>query len=126
MSMRKPHDTLEVIQLEAVINDYISREIVQDATVLPLANGTPLLDTGVLDSLSLLRLVLFLQERFGIEVDDLDLIPEHFASVDAICAYLRSRAGGSAAQQAAVGEAATTPDRNPAQAGWGELQQSPR
>jgi acyl carrier protein len=97
MSMRKPLDTLEVIQLEAVINDYISREFVQDATLLPLANATPLLETGVLDSLSLLRLVLFVQERFGIVVDDVDLVPEHFASVDAICAYLRSRAGKTAA-----------------------------
>jgi acyl carrier protein len=96
--MRKPQDTLEATQLEAAINDYISRELVQDATLLPLANATSLLDTGVLDSLSLLRLVLFVQERFGIEVDDVDLVPEHFASVDAICAYLRARAGGRTAQ----------------------------
>ena len=70
--------------MEAVINDYISRELVQDATLLPLGNATPLLETGILDSLSLLRLVVFVQEQFGIVVDDLDLVPEHFASVDAI------------------------------------------
>jgi acyl carrier protein len=93
MSRRKPQGTLEVTQLEAVINDYISRELVQDATLLPLANATSLLETGVLDSLSMLKLVIFVQERFGIVVDDMDLVPEHFASVDAICAYLRSRAG---------------------------------
>jgi len=98
MSMRKQLETPEVIQLEAVINDYISREFVQDATLLPLADATPLLEAGVLDSLSLLRLVLFVQERFGIVVDDVDLVPEHFASVDAICAYLRSRAGQTAAR----------------------------
>jgi acyl carrier protein len=79
--------------LEAVINDYISRELVQDASLLPLGNATSLLETGVLDSLSLLRLVVFIQERFGITVDDVDLVPEHFDSVDAICAYLRSRDG---------------------------------
>jgi acyl carrier protein len=73
--------------MEAVINDY-----------MPLANKTPLLETGVLDSLSLLRLVLFVQERFGIMVDDVGLVPEHFASVDPICAYLRSRAGKTAAR----------------------------
>jgi len=79
--------------LEAVINDYISRELVQDSTLLPLSNTTSLLDTGVLDSLGLLRLVGFVEERFGIVVDDVDLVPEHFDSVDAICAYLRSTAG---------------------------------
>lgn len=75
----------------AVIRDYISRELVRDAAVLPLDDSTPLLDSGVLDSLSLLRLVVFIQDRFGIVMDDLDVVPEHFASVDAICAYLRSR-----------------------------------
>jgi acyl carrier protein len=79
--------------MEAVINDYISREFVQDASMLPLGNTTSLLETGILDSLGLLRLVVFIQERFGIMVDDVDLVPENFDSVEAICDYLRSRDG---------------------------------
>ena len=84
--------------MEAVINDHISKEFVQDQGLLPLGNATPLLETGILDSLNLLRLVLFIQERFGIVVDDLDLVPEHFASVDAISTYLRSRMERSVAR----------------------------
>jgi acyl carrier protein len=84
--------------VEAVINEYISQEIVQDSSLLPLGNETSLLETGILDSLSLLRLVVFVQERFGITVDDADLVPEHFDTVDAICTYLRSRAGQGASQ----------------------------
>jgi acyl carrier protein len=82
--------------VETVINDYLSAEVVQDAALLPLGNATSLLETGVLDSLGLLRLVVFIQERFGITVDDVDLIPENFESVDAICAYLRARVGEGA------------------------------
>jgi acyl carrier protein len=74
-------------QMENVINDYISREIVQDPAVLPLSNDTSLLRGGILDSLSLLRLVVFLQDRFQLTVDETDLLPENFDSVDAICAY---------------------------------------
>lgn len=84
---------------DAVIRDYISRELVRDAAVLPLDNSTPLLDSGILDSLSLLRLVVFIQDRFGIVMDDLDVVPEHFASVDAICAYLRSQGVESTASE---------------------------
>lgn len=76
---------------DAVIRDYIGSELVRDPALLPLENSTPLLDSGVLDSLSLLRLVVFIQDQFGIVMDDLDVVPEHFASVDAICAYLHSR-----------------------------------
>jgi acyl carrier protein len=85
---------------DAVIRDYISRELVRDQSVLPLENSTPLLDSGVLDSLSLLRLVVFIQDQFGIVMDDLDVVPEHFASVDAICAYLQSRPDHAAAGSA--------------------------
>lgn len=84
--------------MEAVINEYISSEIVQDPSLLPLGNETPLFETGILDSLSLLRLVVFIQERFDTVVDDLDLVPEHFASVDTICAYLRAQIGEGAGQ----------------------------
>jgi acyl carrier protein len=89
--------------LEAVINDYISQELVQDQALLPLGNGTPLLETGILDSLSLLRLMFFVQEQFGVQVEDLDQVSEHFASVDAICAFLRARAGEAAGQASSHG-----------------------
>jgi acyl carrier protein len=77
--------------VETLINDYISRELVQDPGLLPLADETSLLESGILDSLSLLRLVVYLEERFGIMVGDADLLPENFASVEAICCYLRTR-----------------------------------
>lgn len=70
----------------AVINDYISRERVRDAALLPLGNPTTLLQTGIPDSLSMLSLVVFLQDRSGVVVDD------------TICGYLRSRAGEGAGQ----------------------------
>jgi acyl carrier protein len=80
--------------VETVINDYVSRELVQDPALLPLADDTSLLETGILDSLGLLRLVVFLEERFGISMGDTDLLPENFASVNAICAYVRAREPG--------------------------------
>jgi acyl carrier protein len=91
---------LEGIEVEALINEYISRELVQDASLLPLGNTTPLLETGIVDSLGLLRLVVFIQQQFGITVDDVDLVPENFDSVEAISAYLRSRDGGRTNQAA--------------------------
>ena len=77
--------------MESVVNDYISREIVQDRALLPLSNETSLMEAGILDSLGLLRLVVFLDEQFKITVDEVDVVPENFDSVNAICAYLRAR-----------------------------------
>jgi acyl carrier protein len=77
--------------VETVIKDYISRELVRDPALLPVADETSLLESGILDSLSLLQLVVFLEGRFGITVGDADLLPEHFATVTTICAYIRTR-----------------------------------
>ena len=77
--------------METVIKEYISQELVRDPKLVPLGDETSLLDSGILDSLSLLQLVVFLEERFGIIVGDADLLPENFASVNTICAYLRAR-----------------------------------
>jgi acyl carrier protein len=82
--------------LETIVSDYITGELVQDAALLPLGDATSLLGTGILHSLSMLRLAVFVRERFGVTVEDADLIPENFDSVDAICAYLRARAGREA------------------------------
>ena len=83
------HEKLE--EVKTIINDYISSELVRDQELLPLTDDTSLLESGILDSLSLLQLVVFLEERFGITVGDADLLPENFASVNTICAYLRAR-----------------------------------
>lgn len=79
--------------METIINDYIRAEFLTDPE-LPLASDTSLLESGILDSLSLLRLVVFLEERFAITVGDADLLPQNFESIDAICAYLRARSAG--------------------------------
>jgi acyl carrier protein len=81
-------------RVEMVINDYISRELVQDPALLPLANETSLLENGILDSLSVLELLVFLEDQFGITMDDADLLPENFANVNNICAYLRAHGPG--------------------------------
>ena len=87
--------------MESLINDYISREFVRDPALLPLANGTSLPETGIPGSLSLLRVVAFLEEPFGITAGEEDLLPQNFAGVDAICACLRARQPGR--QEAAHG-----------------------
>jgi acyl carrier protein len=77
--------------VETVISHFISQELVKDPALLPLTPETALVESGILDSLSLLQLVVFLEERFGITVGDADLLPENFATLNTICAYLRTR-----------------------------------
>ncbi len=50
---------------------------------------------GLLDSFDIISLVSMLEEKYGIKVDGLDIVPENFASVDGIIALV-NKSGGNA------------------------------
>jgi len=47
-----------------------------------------LLSSGILDSLAILQLVAFIDEQFGIEVPDQDVVYENFNSIQSLVSYL--------------------------------------
>jgi acyl carrier protein len=53
-----------------------------------LKDSSLLLEEGVLDSLGVLELVNYLQDDHGIPIEDDELVPENFASIDAIAAFV--------------------------------------
>lgn len=50
--------------------------------------GLDFIEEGMLDSFDLVNLVSELDATYGISIDGVDIIPENFASVDAIAALL--------------------------------------
>ena len=57
-----------------------------------LTPGLSLLESGIVDSLGVLDLVGFIEEQFGIEAQDDDLVPENFDSIDALTRFVKERA----------------------------------
>ncbi|MGY0236997.1 acyl carrier protein [Longispora urticae] len=56
-----------------------------------LTPDSSLLDSGVLDSLSLLQLVAALESRYGITVTDEDLDPDNFETVGSVARLTAAR-----------------------------------
>lgn len=56
-----------------------------------LQDGSKLLEEGILDSLGVLELVNFLQDEHGVPIEDEELVPENFASVNAIAAFVETK-----------------------------------
>ncbi len=56
-----------------------------------LDDSSQLLEEGVLDSLGVLELVNFLQDEHGIPIEDEELVPENFASIEAIAAFVEAK-----------------------------------
>lgn len=54
-------------------------------TLDELTLDTPILATGVLDSLNLFLLISHIEDELGIDIDPDDVTPESFASLRTIC-----------------------------------------
>jgi acyl carrier protein len=71
----------------AAVKKFISEELLY-GDEQGLEPETNLIETGVIDSMSLLRLIAFLEERFQIEVPDEAVLPDNFRSLSAMERFL--------------------------------------
>jgi len=79
----------------SAVNDikrFIVAEFAPDSTVEALDGDFDLFDSGVVDSLGLLRLIAWVGARYRIPVEEIELVPDDFRTVDAIRAFVEGAA----------------------------------
>jgi len=76
---------------EQMLLDYIKQDLLK-GRVSDLSADDDLLDSGILNSLGILQLVSFVDERMGITIPDEDVVYENFNSVSALVDYLETQA----------------------------------
>lgn len=59
-----------------------------------LKKDTSLLENGIIDSTGVLELVMFIEETYGISVDDDEIVPENLDSIANVVQYLERKMGG--------------------------------
>lgn len=87
------------MQIEQALCEFVEKEIAFDRqaedgaggpNVATVAVDEPLLDS-VLDSMDVMRLVVFVEERFDVRIEDDELVPENFASVARLADLVREK-----------------------------------
>jgi acyl carrier protein len=66
-----------------------------DASAM-LADDASLLEQGIIDSTGVLDLMMFMEEAFGIQVVDEDVVPENFDCVAGLARYAEAKRGVTA------------------------------
>lgn len=56
-----------------------------------LGNEDSFLDRGIIDSTGVLELVMFLEDQFGVSVDDEELVPDNLDSVSRLSAFVERK-----------------------------------
>ncbi len=75
------------------IKTQIKQFIVESTNVVAdeVKDDTMIFIQGYFDSMGFLLLISFLEEKFGIKVDDSELLEENFESVNAISAFVERK-----------------------------------
>lgn len=85
-------DTVE--DVGAVIEQYLQREVMPDRPGVILERSTPLFETGILDSVTLLAMAAFLEDSYSIRIENHELDVEKLRNIDEIGTLVRAKVDG--------------------------------
>ena len=75
--------------LKETIKNYIVEASLSEAK--NIKEDTLIFESGLLDSMGLLFLIEFLNEKYQVEVNDEELNPKNFESINSIVAFIESK-----------------------------------
>jgi acyl carrier protein len=78
---------------EDVIAGYIAENILFSRSGYPYAAEESFLENGIIDSVNVLELVMFIEETFHVHVEDGEIVPENFDSVSRLAAFVAKKLG---------------------------------
>jgi acyl carrier protein len=81
-------------QIVTVLTEYIQTGLAHQNCETKLTVDTPLIQSGLIDSLNLFKLITFLQKQFGVKIAPTEVILENFATIQAIATLVGRKQQG--------------------------------
>lgn len=78
-------------ETKEVLRTFILNEFLPGESPENLGDDTPLMTSGILDSISTLKLVSFIEEKFGIQVEAYEAGVEHFDNIEGIARLIEQK-----------------------------------
>ena len=79
--------------LKAQIKQFIIEEVAPELDLTDIADEEPLVDSGIVDSLGVLRIMAFLDEEFDVDLGHGDIDLDNFKDLKTICAVVEAQGG---------------------------------
>jgi acyl carrier protein len=83
--------------IEQKVRNYIAKNFIFEDSY-PYSDDQSFLAKGIIDSTGVLELITFVQEEFGITVEDDELVPENLDSIQALGAFIRKKTPAEVSQ----------------------------
>lgn len=82
------------MEIKSTLKNYIVTEIMHERDLSILADDAPLIEGGIIDSMGLIELVLFIEKKFGVEVAEEEMDIDNFRTLNSLTAYIQSKIEG--------------------------------
>lgn len=69
------------MSLNQELLQFVRNELASGAEAASIDENTQLIDTGVIDSMALMRLISFVEERAAVRIPDEEVLPDNFQSI---------------------------------------------
>lgn len=79
------------MSIELKVRAYILENFLFTDDESAIGNSDSFLDKGVLDSTGILEVIYFLEEEFGIKIEDEEMIPENLDSINNIVNFVSKK-----------------------------------
>ena len=79
------------MSFEAQIQLFIARNLLFSGDGFGYSDDASFLREGIVDSIGILELVTFIENSFNIRVDDTELTPDNFDSINKVAAYIHNK-----------------------------------
>lgn len=78
------------METQAALTEFVLEELAKGRKSV-IKPDDDLLGEGIIDSLGILQLVAFIEEKFNFQVPDEDVVIENFMSIEALSSYLQGK-----------------------------------
>jgi len=79
------------MNMKKIIRHYIMENLLFTEDESVLQDSSSFLDGGIIDSTGVMEIILFIEETFGIKVDDNEMLPANLDSVDNLAAFVQRK-----------------------------------
>jgi acyl carrier protein len=77
--------------IEARIRDFLSENFPREAGAPPVETEASLFAAGLIDSMGVLTVVTWIEETFGVVVDDDEVVPENIDGIGRLSRYIAGK-----------------------------------
>ena len=91
----RSEDTITQSEIQRIIREFVVRELIPGDAGNDLKDNDSLFKLEVIDSVSILQLLAFVDSEFDVRIESQDVNAENFDSIERLGAYVRSKLNSS-------------------------------